>query len=475
MHVAMLGHRTLDAIVGMLVILKAGAAYVPLDPEFPPERVRFVVEEARAPVLITEERLRGTVPSVAARTLCIDRDWTRTVPERPSRPLPRASPDHLAYVIYTSGSTGTPKGVMISHRNVMRLFASTASRFAFGGDDTWTMLHSYAFDFSVWEVWGCLVHGGRLVVLPSAVARDPEATLKLLADERVTVLSATPSAFRLLVEALPATTPPLALRWIVLGGEPVHLPAVRRWFARFGEVTPRIVNMYGPTETTVHATWRVLTSADAEASASPIGIPLPDLSTYVLGSASGLVPPGAIGEIHIAGPGLARGYLRRPGLTAERFVPDPFGAPGSRMYRTGDLATTTRTGELTYIGRRDGQVKVRGYRIELGEIEAIAATHPSVAGCAVATHDDEAGRRTLVAYVVPRGEGISLRELRLFLAHRLPPYMIPASLVALDALPLGPTGKLQRSRLPGPRAASRDAAAAPSAQGENVRESVRST
>ncbi|MFD0350422.1 amino acid adenylation domain-containing protein [Kitasatospora aburaviensis] len=310
----------------------------------------------------------------------------------------------MAYVIHTSGSTGRPKGVPVPHGNVLRLFAA-AGDFAFGPEDVWTLFHSYAFDFSVWELWGALLHGGRLVVVPYAVSRAPGDFLELLRRERVTVLNQTPSAFHQLVRAdqeAPAGAAPLALRYVVFGGEALEAAHLRPWLDRHGDRGPELVNMYGITETTVHVTHHRVTREAVEEpnSRGTIGVPLADLRVYVLDHCLQPVPPGTVGEMYVAGPGLALGYLDRPGLTAQRFVADPFGAPGSRMYRTGDLARRAGDGTLEYRGRADQQVKIRGFRIEPGEIEAALVAHPAVAQAAVVARD-LGGDRVLVAYAVP--------------------------------------------------------------------------
>ncbi|MYV93529.1 non-ribosomal peptide synthetase, partial [Streptomyces sp. SID1034] len=353
------------------------------------------------------------------------------------------------------GSTGRPKGVVIPHANVVRLFDRTHDWFRFDSADVWTLFHSYAFDFSVWELWGPLLHGGRLVVVPDDTARSPEDFLRLLADERVTVLNQTPSAFYPLIRAdaeHPEHSSRLALRTVVFGGEALDVTRLTGWYERHRDSAPRLVNMYGITETTVHVTYAPLDRATADAGpASPIGTGIPDLRTYVLDETLNLAPPGAIGELYVAGEGLARGYLNRPGLTATRFLADPFGRPGTRMYRTGDRARRRADGSLEYLGRADQQVKIRGYRIEPGEIEAALHRHPGVAGAAVGVYEDATGTRRLVAHVVGTGSvPPSAAELRDHLKQSLPAHMVPAAYVPMAALPLTPNGKLDRRALPAP-------------------------
>ncbi|MEU7109986.1 amino acid adenylation domain-containing protein, partial [Streptomyces sp. NPDC046215] len=367
------------------------------------------------------------------------------------------TPGDAAYVIHTSGSTGRPKGVVIPHSNVIRLFETSAAHFAFGPDDVWTLFHSYAFDFSVWEIWGPLLHGGRLLIVPQTTTRSPAEFLELLRTEQVTVLNQTPSAFLQLITAdtdTPAGTDPLALRYVIFGGEALEPAHLRPWAQRHGTTSPALVNMYGITETTVHVTHQQITDTLIEdpSARSLIGTPLPDLRVYVLDHCLKPVPPGRTGEMYVAGPGLARDYLGRPALTAGRFVADPFGPPGTRMYRTGDLARRTPEGTLEYAGRADQQVKIRGFRIEPGEIEAALAAHPAVARAAVTARQTQgAGDRMLVAYAVPApGHQPAPAELRAHLATVLPEHMVPSACVLLDALPLTANGKLDTKALPAP-------------------------
>ncbi len=448
--------RSLDTVAAILGVLKAGGAYLPLDPAYPPERLAFALEDSRAAVLVTETRLAPVLPGqLDARTVLLDGvDVERIGREREDNPGARTAPEDPAYVIYTSGSTGRPKGVLVSHANVARLFTSTDGWFGFGPDDVWTLFHSYSFDFSVWEIWGALLYGGRLVVVPYAVSRSPEDFLALLRRERVTVLNQTPSAFYQLArteERAPAQSD-LSLRLVVFGGEALEIGNLRPWFERYGDRRPRLVNMYGITETTVHVTGRPLRTEDLEtAGRSVIGCPIPDLRLRVLDPWLQPVPIGVPGEVYVGGAGVAAGYLGRPELTAERFLPDPSGAAGERLYRTGDLAVYLPDGDLEYLGRIDHQVKVRGFRIELGEIEAALAAHPAVQEAVVAAHGEDGAERRLVAYVVPRpAAGITLSEARELLARTLPDHMLPAALVTLDRLPLTPSGKVDRRALPAP-------------------------
>jgi amino acid adenylation domain-containing protein len=358
-----------------------------------------------------------------------------------------------AYVIYTSGSTGQPKGVLVTHENVVRLFDTTNALFNFNRHDVWTLFHSYAFDFSVWELWGALLYGGRLVAVPYWISRSPQDFYRLLAAEKVTVLNQTPSAFSQLMQADSTikNCDDLQLRLIIFGGEALKPHSLQPWFDRHGEQT-QLVNMYGITETTVHVTYRPLSVADvADSRRSPIGRPLGDLQVYILDQNQELVPPGVAGEMYVGGAGVARGYLNCPDLTAERFVPHPFSAePGARLYRTGDLARHLPNGDIEYLGRLDRQVKIRGFRVELGEIEAALTRHEAVRECVLVAQDNQSEQQSLVAYVVAGADAISGGELRALLKQKLPDHMIPSAFVYLDKLPLTANGKLDHRALPAP-------------------------
>ncbi|MEU7227718.1 non-ribosomal peptide synthetase [Streptomyces chrestomyceticus] len=445
--------RGFDTVVSILAVLKAGAAYVPMDPAYPGPRVARILGDARPPVLVTHERLRGRLPEYDGHLLVLDgTDRPATRPAPVPAPAPVATgPDNAAYVIYTSGSTGTPKGVQITHANVLRLFAATRSRYRFDHHDVWPLFHSYAFDVSVWELWGALLHGGRLVVVPDGTARDAEAYRELVRAEGVTVLNQTPSAFVHFSAAdAPHDPAELSLRLVIFAGEALEPGTLKGWFARHGDRTPRLVNMYGITETTVHVTLREMTSADVTtARRSPIGRPMPDLDLYVLDGRCRPVPTGTTGELYVGGPGLARCYFGAPALTADRFVPDPFGrSPGARLYRSGDLARITADGEIEYLGRSDHQIKVRGYRVEAGEIEAQLLDHPAVDSAVVVPRPDPGGDVRLTAYVTCGAGPVSGDELRALLAERLPGYMVPWRVLVLDALPLTVNGKVDRAALP---------------------------
>ncbi|MQY03017.1 non-ribosomal peptide synthetase [Actinomadura macrotermitis] len=425
--VAVVLPRSLDLVVALLGVVKAGAGYLPIDPGYPAARIDSMIEDAGPAAVLTElPVLTGPAGPLT--------DAERV------RPL---LPAHPAYVIYTSGSTGRPKGVVVPQRNVVSLIETAGRRFGLGPGDVWSLFHSASFDFSVWEIWGALLLGGRLVVVPHEVSRSAPDFAALLARTGVTVLSQTPSAFHQLAEADRDTPVGGSLRYVVFGGEALEPGRLPGWYDRHPDDAPVLVNMYGITETTVHVTHLSLDRASAAAApGSVVGGPLDNTRVYVLDRFLRPVPPGVVGEVYVAGAGLARGYLRRPGLTASRFVACPFGE--GRMYRSGDLARWTRDGRLVHGGRADAQVKIRGFRIEPGEIEAALAAHPAVAQVAVVPVDDR-----LIAYTVPAGP-LGPGELRDHAAGLLPDHMVPAAVVELPRLPLTVNGKLDRAALPAP-------------------------
>jgi nonribosomal peptide synthetase DhbF len=447
--------RTPELIVALLAVLKAGGAYLPIDPDSPADRIAHMVQDAQ-PVLLVTTGATGVARDLAEELPLVLLDGAEAFAGQTATDLTDAErrtplrPGNTAYVIYTSGSTGRPKGVLIPHRNVVGLFDATQG-FGFGADDVWTLFHSYAFDFSVWELWGPLLHGGRLVVVPYDVSRSPGDFLRLLARERVTVLNQTPSAFHQLVQAdADAPGQDLALRYVVFGGEALDLNRLTDWYARHASDAPVLVNMYGITETTVHVTRVDLDEhSAARHRAGVIGPAVPGLRAHVLDAYLQPVPAGVTGELYVGGYGLARGYHGRPGLTAERFVACPFGGPGERMYRSGDLVRWDRNGRLEYVGRADSQVKIRGFRIELGEIEHALAGHPGVAEAVVLVRENHEGDKRLVGYAVPGpGATVQTDELSAHLRERLPDYMVPSAVVLLPEIPLTPNGKLDRRALP---------------------------
>ncbi|KGV18897.1 D-alanine--poly(phosphoribitol) ligase, subunit 1 [Burkholderia pseudomallei TSV 43] len=483
--VALCAERGIEMVVGLLAILKAGGAYVPLDPAYASDRLRGIVQDSQPALVLADAvgraalgELDGALPVIDLETDALRwREMPATNPEAASQHV-----HHLAYVIYTSGSTGRPKGVMVEHAQVVRLFGATQAWFGFDERDVWTLFHSYGFDFSVWELWGALLHGGRLVIVPTEVTCTPSAFFALLCAEGVTVLNQTPSAFQALMSAQEereereeaagnierANVVAHRLRYVIFGGEALEPRTLASWYARHGERT-QLVNMYGITETTVHVTYCALRAEDAmRLGASPIGVRIPDLQLYVLDDRREPVPMGVTGELYVGGAGVARGYLNRPELTRERFIDDPFVA-GGRLYRTGDLARWRTDGSLEYLGRNDFQVKIRGFRIELGEIEAQLAKVTGVREVVVLARDSAAAVRDnatehaapdapspetatatekrLVAYY--KGDA-DVAALRAQAAQHLPSYMVPSAYVRLDAWPLTPNGKLDRRALPAP-------------------------
>ncbi|MEI5102665.1 non-ribosomal peptide synthetase [Streptomyces sp. PmtG] len=463
-RVAVCVERSADLPVVLLAVVRAGAAYVPLDPSQPPDRLRYLLRDA-APVLLVADAEhapdgidlpRYDIAGLLAHGGAPGHD----------DPADDATPDDPAYVIYTSGSTGEPKGVVVPHRNVAALLDATADDFGLGEGDVWTLFHSAAFDFSVWEMWGCLLTGGCLVVVEYWVSRSPDEFRALLAERGVTVLSQTPSAFGQLAradeEAARRGGGPLALRLVVFGGEPLDTRTLPPWFDRYPPSTCRLVNMYGITETTVHVTARTLTRADALAGSRSVGRALPGWHVHIADERGGPLPVGVPGEIHVSGAGLALAYLGRPELTAERFVTDP--DTGRRDYRSGDRGRLLPDGTLEHLGRLDAQVQLRGFRVEPGEARAALLRHPLVTDAAVTVAEAGTDHARLDAYVVlAAGAGtVAPAEIRAAAARFLPAYMVPSTVTELPALPLTANGKLDAARLPRPaRTAAPAAEAAP--------------
>jgi amino acid adenylation domain-containing protein len=450
-RVALCASRSTGMLVALLGILKAGAGYVPVDPAWPAARQAFVLADCAPSAIVLTDDLPHLPDADLPLQVSLRDPALLAMPD--TNPSPLAGPHSLAYIIYTSGSTGTPKGVIVEHHNVVRLFSATDTRFRFTGGDVWTLFHSFAFDFSVWEIWGALLHGGRLVIVPQTVCQQPAAFYQLLCEKGVTVLNQTPSAFSGLVAAQGAEERAHRLRLVIFGGEALDMPALRPWFRRPLNQGAALVNMYGITETTVHVTLCDITARDAQhKEGSPIGGAIADLALYLLDARGEPVPAGCCGEIYVGGAGVARGYLNREALTAERFLPDPFSPlPGARMYRSGDLARREYNGGLSYLGRNDHQVKIRGFRIETGEIAAALMDCDGVQQAVVAARPDAAGDPRLVAwFTVADTATADIARLRDALSARLPAYMVPSAWVQVPVFPLTVNGKLDMHALPGP-------------------------
>jgi amino acid adenylation domain-containing protein len=455
--VAICFERSLDMIVALVATLKAGGGYLPLDPSYPKERLEYMLRDAGPRLVLTQQRLVQELPTGVVEAIALDGVWESIESLSADNLDPKqigVRSEHLAYVIYTSGSTGRPKGVMVEHRNVTRLFSATNDWFHFSERDVWTLFHSIAFDFSVWELWGALLYGGRVVVVPSLTARSPRDFYKLLCQERVTVLNQTPSAFTQLIDIQARSVDEHSLRLVIFGGEALDPRKLQPWVQANGADAPELVNMYGITETTVHVTYQLLTADEiASQSGSAIGKPIPDLKVYLLDRHRQPVPIGVAGEIHVCGAGVARGYLNREELTAERFIRDPFAVdPSARMYKSGDLARWRADGTLDYLGRNDHQVKIRGFRIELAEIEAQLLRHEAVKEVAVIARGGASGEKRLVAYLVLH-DADTAHDVEMFREHLrqvLPDYMVPSAFVVLPRLPLTSNGKLDRGALPEP-------------------------
>ncbi|KQO31331.1 hypothetical protein ASF10_22090 [Flavobacterium sp. Leaf82] len=420
-------HRMVISILG---ILKAGAGYVPINVDFPPERVNYIIKDTASKVVLDENEFE--------KFALVQDTYSKSNIQKIN------TPDNIAYLIYTSGTTGNPKGVIIEHKNVTRLLLNDADLFDFSANDAWTMFHSYSFDFSVWEMYGALFFGGKLIVIAKEMAKDPKLFLNLLIQEKVTVLNQTPSAFYNLIaqEAENANTD-LSLRYVIFGGEALTPRKLKNWKSRYPQT--RLINMYGITETTVHVTYKEIMDTDIQYNISNIGKPIPTLSGYVLDQNQQLVPIGLIGELYVGGLGVARGYLNQEELTRQKFIENPF-AKGERLYRSGDLVRILANGEMQYEGRIDEQVKIRGYRIELGEIESAILSVPKVKEVALLVKEDASQQKSIFAYVTTQSS-VTVADFRGALSSILPEYMIPSSFIELESMPLTVNGKIDKKAL----------------------------
>lgn len=424
-------------IISTLAVLKAGGAYVPVDPEYPQDRIQYMLTDSKCKVLIDQEELKRFSESGHVYSM----ENLQSVNK----------PDDLAYVIYTSGTTGNPKGTLINHYNVVRLLKPDQFLFDFNASDIWPMFHSYCFDVSVWEMYGALFYGGKLIMIPTVTAKDPNEFRKLLVDKKVTVLNQTPSAFyNLIAQTLETDENNLALRYVIFAGEALSPGKLRLWRKSYPKV--KLINMYGITETTVHVTYKEIKEKEIESGISNVGVPLPTLTCYVLDSHRNLLPVGIPGELYVGGKGVCRGYLNREELTKQRFLDNPF-KEGDRLYRSGDMVRILSNGEIEYLGRIDDQVKIRGYRIELGEVENALQSNPDVTSSIVVVKSNHGAEKELVAYVVS-DKALNTIYLRSYLGGILPAYMVPSHFIQLDKIPLTSNGKVDRKKLPDPEGSS---------------------
>ncbi|HAF12616.1 MAG TPA: non-ribosomal peptide synthetase [Blastocatellia bacterium] len=455
-RVGILMERSLEMVVGLLGILKAGGAYVPLDPAHPRQRLSFMLEDAAAPVLLTQQQLVERMPAHVAEVICLDRDWQQIAKESAENPENNCTPQNLVYVIYTSGSTGKPKGVSVTHQSVVRLVKETEYA-QFGPDEVFLQFAPLSFDASTFEIWGSLLNGARLVVMPPGLAALGELG-EAVKHNGVTTLWLTAGLFHQIVETDLENL--RGVRQLLAGGDVLSVPHLEKAADELSGC--QLINGYGPTENTTFTCCYRVKSGERFESSVPIGFPITNTEVYILDRQTELAPIGVAGELYIGGDGLARGYLNRPDLTAECFVPNPFSSRADeRLYKTGDLARYRPDGSIQFLGRLDHQVKLRGYRIELGEIETALGEHSSVQDAVVVLRDSERGNRDLVAYVVadPGEVGADLREqLQGFLKKKLPGYMTPAYFVFLEKLPLTPNGKIDQRALPLPEKSRPDLA-----------------
>lgn len=443
--------RNASVLVSILAVLKTGAAYVPLDPNHPKSRLNFMIDDSGVRMILSDGNSKESFDGNAIRL--IDLEQEDAISQQPGQnPSLKLNTKNLAYIIYTSGSTGQPKGVKVTHQNVLRLFSSTEKLFGFTEKDVWTLFHSYSFDFSVWEIWGALLYGGKLVVVPYLISRSPQDFHQLLVKEEVTVLNQTPTAFLQLqrVETVNKNdSNKLNLRFVIFGGEKLNVSTLKPWTKKHGTESTQLINMYGITETTVHVTYKKISKEDIEKDYNSIGLPIPDLKVYIVDKKMRPVPKGLVGELLIGGAGVTEGYHNLPDLTQERFIdhPNP-NKQGEKLYRSGDLGKFHNNGEIEYLGRIDNQVKVRGFRIELGEIEKHIINYPSVEEVVVTVETDDSGEKNIVSYLISSSNtAVNVSDLRNFLKSKLPDYMIPNLFVNIAEVPLTQNGKVDFKQL----------------------------
>jgi amino acid adenylation domain-containing protein len=440
--------RSLEMVAGLLGILKAGGAYVPLDPEYPKERLAFMLEDANVPVQLTQGRLAGSIPAHNAGIIRLDEDWPVIAAESPANVRSPVQAHHLAYMIYTSGSTGRPKGAMNTHAGILNRLLWMQDAYGLTPTDGVLQKTPFSFDVSVWEFFWPLLVGARLVVARPGAHRDGAYLAGLIVRERITTAHFVPSMLSAFLEQEGLESSCATLKRVICSGEALSFELQERFFSR---LSAELHNLYGPTETAVDVTYWACERKSPRRMV-PIGRPIANTQIYILDKELQPVPVGVAGELHIGGRGVGRGYHRRPELTAERFIPDPFSSePEARLYKTGDLARYLPDGNIEYLGRLDHQVKIRGFRIELGEIESVLAAHPAVREAVVVLREGVPGDRRLVAYLTAKdGEPLKVPELRSLLQGKLPEYMVPSAFVTLDRFPLTPNGKVDRKALPAP-------------------------
>ena len=441
--VALRLNKSLEMIIGILAIIKAGACYLPINLSYPHDRINFMLKDSNAKILLTNNDSKDE--SIEIDTLLIDLDNSNIYNNENIENLDtKISPDDLLYIIYTSGSTGNPKGVMITHRNVVRLMKNDNFDFDFTSNDVWTMFHSVAFDFSVWEMYGALLYGGKLVLVPENTSKNPYEFLDLLRKEKVTVLNQTPTYFYNLLDAeLKREDSDLVIRYIIFGGEALNPTLIKNWSKKYNFT--KLINMYGITETTVHVTFKELNQHDMEKPSSNIGVPIPTLKVYIMNNDLNLLPYNVEGQICVAGPGICKGYLNRDDLNKQKFIENPY-IPGEKIYLSGDSGYLSEDGNLYYKGRMDNQLKLRGFRVELGEIEEKLLSHPLISKCVVLPKKNNDKDVQLIAFIVSPAK-LTPRDLKQFLQDKLPEYMIPNIFAFVDKIPLNHNGKTDRKAL----------------------------